>query len=71
MRLDHLHEAGNDLRIKGLIQPRGTTEVPGMDDQVNEAEPQERGSRDVALRTRNRLSRRRLGERVFLLSCVD
>ncbi len=68
MRLDQVEQVGNDLRIKGLVQPGGTTEVPGMDHQVNEAEPQERNCWDVTLRTCNELLGRRGGERVSLLS---
>ena len=39
-----------------------------MDHQVNETEPQERGSRDVPHRARHGLSRSCLGERLLLLS---
>ncbi len=69
MRLDHVYEGGNDVRVKSLIEPRCTTEVPSMDHQVNQTEPQERGSRDLAPRPGNGLLGRRVSERVLLLPC--
>jgi hypothetical protein len=68
MGLDQLHEIGNNARIKGLLQPCTTQQIPGMDHQVNETEPQERVSRDVPHQARHELPRSCLGERLLLLS---
>ena len=69
MRLDHRHEIDDNSRIKGLVEPRGTEQVPRVDHQVNETERQERSGGDVASGARNGLSRRRRGERLRLASC--
>ncbi|HEY5249611.1 MAG TPA: hypothetical protein VIJ15_14295 [Dermatophilaceae bacterium] len=69
MRFDHRHQTRDNSWIKGLLEPRGTKQVPRVDHQVNETKPQERSSRDVATSARNRLPGRRFGERPSLAAC--
>jgi hypothetical protein len=57
----HLHEIDNNSLIKGLVEPRGTEQVPRVDHQVTETEPQEGGGGDVAVWARNGLAGRRRG----------
>lgn len=69
MRLDHPDQIDNNSLIKDLVEPCGTEEVPRVDHQVNETEPQERSGGDAAFGARNRLPLRRRGERLRLASC--
>jgi len=69
VRLDERHQPPNNSRIKGLLKPRGTQQVPCVDHQVNETKPQERRGGDVALRAGDRLPGRRCGERLCLAAC--
>ena len=69
MRFDHRHQTRDNAWIKGLVKRRGTKQVPRVDHQVNETKPQERCSRDVATRARDRLPGRRFGERPSLAAC--
>jgi hypothetical protein len=69
VRLDHLQQTDNNSRIKGLVKPRGAEEVPRVDDQVNETEPQEGIGGYVAVRAGNGLPGRRRGERLSLAPC--
>ena len=69
MRLDHRAQTRDNSWIKGLLEPRGTKQVPRVYHQVDEPKPQKLGSRDVATRACNRLPGRRFGERPSLAAC--
>jgi hypothetical protein len=69
VRLDHVHHVDNDSWIKGLVESRSTQKVPGVNQEVDETEPQISSGENVAVRTRDGLVERRCGERSCLPSC--
>ncbi len=66
VRLDHLHHTDNDSPIKGLVELRGTQEVPGVNHQVNETEPHVGSGGNISVRTHNELLERCRSERLCL-----
>jgi hypothetical protein len=66
VRLDELHQGGDDLWIKGLVEARGTEQIPGVDDEIDETQALEGRGGDLALRACNGLPGRCRGERVGL-----
>jgi len=69
VRLDQPQDTCHNPRIEGLVKPCSTREVPGVDYEVDQTEPQVGSSGDVAVRAWNRPRRRCRGERVRLASC--
>ncbi|KQY62536.1 hypothetical protein ASD66_12995 [Nocardioides sp. Root151] len=69
MRLDRLQHADNNLRIKGVVEIRGTQEVPRVDHQVDETESHVGSDGNVAVRARDLLPGRCREERLCLAQC--
>src|SRR4051812_375238 len=62
MRLDESEQLLDDGLVEWLLRAGCVKQVPGVDDKVDQAEPQERLGRHVALRAGHGLPGRRGGE---------
>ena len=67
MWLDHGDQVDDELAIEGLVEISRTQQVPGMNNEVDETEPQESSGRNIAARARDGLVERRRGEGAGLL----